>query len=272
MTMPTTLTTSEQESYDRDGIVFPIRVLSDDQAALARDQCLDLMERMGPGAKATDLTQMHAHFPWAFDLVTNPNVLDAVEGVLGPNILVWANGLFAKRPHDPSFISWHQDATYWGFESLRIATAWIALSPSTVENGCMRVVKGSQKNQIQPHKNTFAEGNLLSRGQEIQVEVQEKDATDVVLNPGEMSLHHTRIIHGSNANRSDTARIGFVVRYITPEARQHDQRPQVVLARGRNDVDHFELLERPGEKSIDEAVAAMKESARQLLESVLWDS
>jgi ectoine hydroxylase-related dioxygenase (phytanoyl-CoA dioxygenase family) len=134
---------------------------------------------------------------WVNDIIRDPRVLDPVESLLGPDILCWASGFFAKQPGDGTFISWHQDATYWGLSSPDVVTAWIALTPSTPESGCMRVVPGTHRAQI-AHRDTFAKKNLLSRGQEIAAAVDEREAVDVVLAPGQMSLHHVLIVHGSN--------------------------------------------------------------------------
>ena len=191
---------------------------------------------------AQALGHTQAFFRWAYDLGTHPRVLDAVEDILGPDILLWTVSIFPKYPRDPGYISWHQDGTYWGLDSVRVTTAWIALTDSTVDNGCMRVVPGSHRRPILPHRDTYAADNRLSRGQEIEVEVEERDAVDVVLRAGQMSLHHVNIIHGSNPNPSDGSRIGFAPRFTTPETRQIDGEPlTAVLARGRDRLGHFGL-------------------------------
>ena len=160
--------------------------------------------------------QTHLVLPWVYQIASHPNVLDAVEGVIGPDILVLGSDWFVKFPHDKAFISWHQDGAYWGLHPPKVTTAWIALSTSTPENGCMQVMPGTH-NASFPQKDTYAEDNALSRGQEIAVDVDETKAVNIVLGPGEMSLHHIGIAHGSKANRSDNARIGIAIRYMTPE-------------------------------------------------------
>lgn len=225
----------------------------------------------GGKPRAVELAQTHLHFPWAYELVTHPRVLDAVEDVLGPDIVVWSTSIFPKHSHDPSYISWHQDGTYWGLDSTQVTTAWIALSDSTVESGCMRVVEGSPAQPIQPHRDTFAENNLLSRGQEISVDVDDLEATDVVLQAGEMSLHHVNVIHGSNANNSDYKRVGYVIRYVTPEVRQVGERPKAVLARGTDKFGNFELVGPPPERDIVQAVESMKEATAKFLETIMKD-
>ncbi len=195
-------------------------------------------------------------------------MLDHVEKVLGPDLIIWSTSVFTKYAHHPGFISWHQDGTYWGLDSQKVATAWIALSDSTVQNGCMRVVPGTHSEPIHPHTDTYAEANQLSRGQEIEVDVDEDHALDVVLKAGEMSLHHVNIIHGSYANSSDTKRIGYAIRFITPNVNQIGEKHPVVLARGVDNYGRFEILESPPTASPEEALAAHKETAREMLEAI----
>ncbi len=250
------LSSDKRLSYERDGILFPIDVLCPSEVARTRTGLEQIESNLGRRPKTEELHQLFLNYRWAYDLVTHPNVLDAVESVLGPNILLWATSVFAKQPHDPGFISWHQDATYWGLDSGKVTTAWIALTESSTENGCMRVVKESHKLAIQPHTETYAEDNLLSRGQEIAVEVAEEEATDVVLAPGQLSLHHVNIVHGSKANSSDTPRIGFVARYITPSVSQSGFQQPVILARGEDRHGHFQHMKRPPEST--DASATLK--------------
>jgi hypothetical protein len=267
--MPKRLTEQQIERYRQEGILTPIPVLAPDETARYRAAYEDLEERLGGSPKATQLSLMHLYFPWAYELVTHPTVLDVVEDLLGPDILVWSSSVFPKRPRDPGYISFHQDGTYWGLDSTQVTTAWIALTPSTAENGCMRVAPGTHLEPIRPHLDTHAANNMLTRGQEVQAEIDEQNVLDVVLQPGEMSLHHVNIIHGSNANASDTKRIGFAIRYMTPQVRQTGDPNPVVLARGRDDYHYNDLLESaPAPASLDEAIAQHQQAARKHLESL----
>jgi len=168
-----------------------------------------------------------------------------VEQILGPDLLIWSSQFFTKDPGDGGFVSWHQDSTYWGLEPNTITTAWIALTRSIPESGCMQVVPRSHLMDQLPHSDTFAEGNLLSRGQEIAVDVSEMDTIDVVLQPGEMSLHHVQLVHGSQPNRASWPRLGFVVRYIPTSVRQVGGRTRATLVRGEDRYNHFELTAPP---------------------------
>ena len=266
--MPRVFTREQVERYHREGVLFPVPALSRPEVEPFCAGYFDLEARLGGKPSAQQLSQTHLYFRWAYDLATHPAVLDAVEAILGPNILVWTVSIFPKHARDPGYISWHQDGTYWGLSSTQVTTAWVALTDSTVENGCMRVVKGSHARPILPHVDTWAPHNLLSRGQEVQAEVREEDATDVVLRAGQMSLHHVNIIHGSNPNRTDGRRVGFAIRFITPDVSQAGERPPAVLARGRDDFHHFELLPKPPDGPIDDAIAAQAAAARRLLEAL----
>ena len=172
---------------------------------------------------------------------------------------MWSSSFFIKDAHDPHYISWHQDSTYWGLSHPDVVTAWLALSPSTRANGCMRVDPGTHLLDQLPHKDTFAENNLLTRGQEVQAEVDEKRVVDIVLEPGELSLHHVRIVHGSDANGSDLRRIGFAIRYVPTYLKQTaGPRDSAMLVRGVDTYHHFEMEPRPQSDMHPDAVALHK--------------
>jgi len=263
------LTAAQIEGYERDGYVSPVPVLSPAETAHFRQAFEEVAARLGGRPLAQSLGHSQAYFRWAYDLATHPAILDAVEDLLGPDILVWTVSIFPKYPRDPGYISWHQDGTYWGLDSTRVTTAWVALTDSSVDNGCMRVVPGSHRRPILPHRDTYAPENRLSRGQEIEVAVDEREAVDIVLRPGEMSLHHVNIIHGSNPNPSDRSRIGFAPRYTTPSTRQVDgEPPTAILARGRDAHGHFQLVPAPPTLGLDEAIAAQQAAAGRFLREI----
>ncbi len=175
------------------------------------------------------------------DICRSPQILDLVEGLIGPNILVWGANFFLKEPHSDAYVSWHQDATYWGLEPADIVTAWVAFTPSTVESGCMRVVPGTHNSGILDHRETWAADNLLSRGQEIAVDVDLDKVVDVTLKPGEMSLHHVKIAHNSEPNRADHRRIGFAIRYVAAHVKQAGGvRDKAMPVRGADRWNYFD--------------------------------
>jgi hypothetical protein len=232
--------------YRANGYLFPIDLLGAAEAGLYR-AALERHEARFGGELPKELRHKpHLTMRWADELVHHPRILDAVEDVIGPNILCWESVIFAKGPKTPDYIAWHQDITYWGLGSDDVVTAWVALSPSTVESGCMRVVPGTHTREVVPHRDTYAKENLLSRGQEIAVEVGEEQAVDIVLMPGQMSLHHVKIFHGSFQNRSDDRRIGFAIRYIPPHVRQVvGSADSAMLVRGSDPNGYFEHERRP---------------------------
>ncbi|HEX9945164.1 MAG TPA: phytanoyl-CoA dioxygenase family protein [Thermoanaerobaculia bacterium] len=258
------LTREQAESYRRDGVLFPLPVLSPAEVARYRACVEELEARLGGNPKPSDMTQPQLHFRWAYELATHPAVLDAIEDVLGPDILVHSASIFSKPANSQAYVSWHQDGAYWGLSEPGLTSAWIALSDSTVENGCLRVIPGSHTRRILP----FAESarspdNLLASGMEIAVEVDERQARDVVLRAGEMSLHHVDIVHGSNANRSATRRVGFAVRYLPPRVSQALEHHEVLLARGRDDHCHYRLLGEPPAPGLEEGLTALAEFSQR---------
>jgi hypothetical protein len=236
----TRLASAAVEQYRRDGFYFPVRVMSPGEALALRGR-LEAVEAEHGGRLSGEIRHKpHLLFRWLADLVRHPAILDAVEDVLGPNLLAWSTSFFIKEARDTAYVSWHQDATYWGLSSPDVVTAWVAFTPSTVESGCMRVVPGTQHAQV-PHKDTFVEANLLSRGQEIEVDVDENEAVDVILAPGEMSLHHVLICHGSEPNRANHRRVGFAIRYIAASVYQTSGvRESATLVRGKDASKHFD--------------------------------
>ncbi|MEM7226522.1 MAG: phytanoyl-CoA dioxygenase family protein [Pseudomonadota bacterium] len=246
------------ERFERDGFVFPIPVLATGEALAARDEFLGLMAS-DPRTETYSRTHTHLIFPLVDRITRNGHILDAVEAVLGPDILLWGAGFFLKPPMSESYISWHQDLKYWGLDGTDEVTAWLALSVADEANGCMRFVPGSHRRGMVAHADTFADTNMLTRGQEIAVDVEEGDAVPVVLRPGELSLHHGRMFHASGANRTDAWRVGLAMQYITPAMRQVvASRDYAQLVRGEDSHGHFQPLPRPRMNFDPEGLAAYK--------------
>src|ERR1700751_3411606 len=204
------LTEEAVARYRRDGYHFPIEVLSEAETRALRGK-LEAYERLSGGPIAGDKRHKpHLYLTLLFDLIHHPRSLDAVEDVLGPNLLVWITSFFIKEAADAGFVSWHQDATYWGLSSPDVMTVWVAFTPANLLNGCMKFSPGPHRMQLE-HKDPFDKNNLLSRGQEIAVEVDESKGVDVVLKPGQASLHHVLLAHGSEPNKSNDRQIGFAI-------------------------------------------------------------
>jgi non-haem Fe2+, alpha-ketoglutarate-dependent halogenase len=250
-------TLAQVDAFARNGYHFPLRALSADEALGYRRRLEQSEATLGGPMRGTLRSKPHLLFTWANELIRLPAILDAVEDILGPNLLVWSSSFFIKEARDPSYVSWHQDSTYWGLSHPDVVTAWLALSVSVVENGAMRVIPGSHRKDQLPHQDTFAENNLLSRGQEVMVEVDEAEAVDLELQPGEFSLHHVRLVHGSDPNNADYRRIGYAVRYIPTYVRQTEgPRDCATLVRGVDAYHYFDPEPVPSVDLDPEAVEA----------------
>jgi non-haem Fe2+, alpha-ketoglutarate-dependent halogenase len=268
------LSQEQQSFYQQNGYLCPLRVFSDDETSTFRREFDDYTgknkERLGqliPRERRAVYGLTHLTLPWVYALASHPRVLDAVEGAIGPNILVWGSDWFVKFPGDAAFISWHQDGAYWGLKPPLVTTAWIALSPSTLESGCMQVMPGTQNLEF-AQRDTYARDNALSRGQEIAVDVDEAQAVPLLLSPGEMSLHHIGIAHGSKANHASYARVGFAVRYIAPQVMQGGSEKQIVqLVRGKDEYGNFEIVGPPKDEA--SAAAVRKEAEDRMLRTIL---
>ena len=221
--MTGSLTNEEIETYHEDGFIKPIVAFSVKDAKAIRDEIEALERDYSNGQLPHDLTHYfrvngELVIPLLAKVAQTKPILDAMESILGPNLMAWSCELFIKEPKSEKIVTWHQDLTYWGMGGSDLqASAWLAISDVTEASGCMRFVPGSHKQQLVPHKDTFDEDNLLSRGQEIAVDVDENDAVLDILRPGEMSIHHGRMFHASGPNHSDDRRIAIVIRYVTPD-------------------------------------------------------
>ena len=242
------LTDADLKRYAETGVLFPIPVLTEAERRRFRSDVDELEALCGTSAPRTLFGQFHLNFKWAYDLATHPRVLDAVERVIGPDILVHSTTLFSKHPGE-TFVSWHQDGHYLELSEPRLVSAWIALSESTVENGCMRIQPGTHLSRLD-HTEVHHENNLLGTGATITAAFDEARAVDVVLGAGEMSFHHANVVHGSGPNRSAGNRVGFAIRYVAPEVRQRRGHFAVVLARGRDRYGHYEHLPEPPRHSV----------------------
>lgn len=259
------LDAAQRAAYRRDGVLFPAaRLPAADTAAFRA--AFDRLAAAFDGRPRAELTsQCHLNLRWAYDLATHPAILDAVEEVIGRDILIHSSTIFFKAPRDRSFVSWHQDSYFWGLSAPRLTSAWVALSDSAVDNGCLRVVPGSHRRDRVRHRTTAAKpGNLLSSGLEVELAIDPEQVVDVTLAPGELSLHHANIVHGSNPNHSDRPRIGFAVRYLDSSVTQTLPHHAVVVARGRRDIASFEVAERPPRRPFADELAAQADFAERL--------
>ncbi len=251
--MTTRLSAQQLDKYHRDGIVFPVPVFSADEVNLFRGGLESIVNQCGEESTKR-IDSLHLFFKWAQRLVTHDALLSAVEDILGRDILVYGTLVFFKPPHDSSYSSWHQDSVYSGLHLSPSTSAWIALTPSHQANGCMRVIPGSHKLGSVDHLHVSDPNLLNRRGERVSVSVDESQAVDVILQPGEMSLHQSTIIHGSNPNQSDEPRIGFIVRFVTNQFTNRDW--PLLRVRGEADCSRLKLVAPPVETDPQNAFAA----------------
>jgi chlorinating enzyme len=250
--MPKRLSGSGLAAYHRDGYFFPLTVLTGTEVAHYRG-CLERHEQnTGAPLQGNQRHKAHLLFTWVDELVHHPKIVDAAEDVLGPDLLCWTSNFFIKEANSPGYVSWHQDAFYWGLSKDEVMTAWVALTPANLASGCMKFLPASHRQDHLQHVDTFHKDNLLSRGQEIAVKVDSAKAVDCILNPGEMSLHHVKLVHGSEPNRSSERRIGLAIRYIPTDVRQLKVRDSATLVRGVDRYGNFDHEPRP-RRDLDEA-------------------
>ena len=237
--MPCKLTEAQVAQYRRDGFCFPVPVFSPEEVINLRKQLETFETRQGHVLQGTQRLKTSLLLTWVDRVIRAPQILDPVADLMGPNILCWGVHFWIKESKTIDYVSWHQDHQYWGLDSAEIVTAWVALSPATIESGCMRMQPGSHTAQL-PHQDLFDRTNMLSRGQTITEGIDEAGAVNILLKPGEMSLHNVRIAHASAPNRSEDRRIGIAIRYMPPQTRQQlAEWDSAALVRGEDRYGHF---------------------------------
>lgn len=263
------LSTDQVTSFDEKGFINGIDVLTEDQAAdyLVR---LEHAEKKYPEAfNPENRNNPHLALNCFDELAHHPLILDAVEDLIGPNFGLYGSVLFIKEPQSSHYVSWHQDATYMGISEHRFVSPWIALTPSNRITGCMSMIPGSHKQEIRNHQDTFAEDNILTRGQVIQ-DIDEQSAIDLELKPGQMSIHHARVIHGSRPNEGTDRRVGFVLQaYVPAGARQTIGNNYWQPARGDFMQPDFVALKRP-QHDMDSSAVNERQKANDNWANILY--
>ena len=231
------LTPEQQQSYRENGYFFPLRLFSPIEATEHRRRLEEIEAQYGPMHYRT---KPYLLMTSANEIARLPELLDAVESLLGHDILLWDSAYVIKEPHNTKFVSWHQDLTYWGLDSDALVTAWVALSPATEGSGCMKMLTGSHCEGKKSHRDTYGKGNILHRGQELEMAIDEERVMSVELKPGEASLHHGWVAHASYPNLSDDRRIGLSLHYISPRVMQkHTDKESATLVRGEDRQKNF---------------------------------
>ena len=241
----TNLSANQLKQYEDEGFISPIDIFSDDRADAIRNE-IELIEEKIPGElNKSGRYNSHLISPLLDEVTHDTKILDAVQSVIGENILVCGTTLFIKNPNEKGFVSYHQDAKYIGLKPYNWVTAWVAITDSNEHNGCMRMWSGSHKDNLKDHDQMFNEGNLLTRGQTVN-NVPIGEITPLILKAGQMSLHHPTVVHGSDLNKSNDRRIGFVIQsYIGTDVKQVLGKNSVQLARGVDKFNYHKKIDRP---------------------------
>ena len=241
------LSSNQLKMYSEEGFVSPIDIFSKEEALEIRKEIENIEKKWPNELEGPGRNYVHLISPIFDKVCHNSKILDAVESIIGKNILVCGTTLFIKNSNEKGFVSYHQDAKYIGLEPHNWVTAWIAVTDSNENNGCMRMWPGSHKEKIKHHNQKFDENNLLTRGQTIE-NISIEKTIPLILKAGQMSLHHPKVVHGSELNKSNDRRIGFVVQsYIGTNVNQVLGKIYVQLARGKDSYNFHEHVKRPVE-------------------------
>ena len=264
----TVLTAEQIDRFRELGYVFPVEVLSDDEAAAARARLEAHEAAIGHAIGPDQRAKSHYLFTWVDELIRDERLLDAVEDLIGPDILCWSTIWWIKEPHSPSYVGWHQDLQYWGLDTDDLVTVWLALAPAPEASGCMSVIPGSHRERLE-HLETYHEHNMLTRGQELTIDVDARSPVAMPLAAGQASIHHGRSAHGSGPNTTDDRRIGLSIQYMPTSTRQTlTDWDTAALVRGVDEYHHFEHGEPPASDLHPDAVAFHARAAQALRELI----
>ena len=246
------LTEAQIKAYETEGFVPKVQISDEIEATQHRELFDELEIRLGREECEIGLIDRHTDEEFIWEIATHPKILDSIEALIGPDVMMLSTHFFCKYgPDQKKFVAWHQDVTYWGLEPPDAITAWYAIDDSDRENGCMRVIPGTHRPGIRDHGKSGQDGNLLSIDQEVPVsEGEEQNAVDLILKAGEISIHHGMLIHGSLPNQSTRRRCGLTIRYISPRVKQVERNSlglswSTILLRGENREKNLPELPKP---------------------------
>ena len=236
--MPKILTQAEIDQFWNEGYVFPFDALTTQESDNARAG-IEAYEDTIEGDIGSHLRiKVHMAFTWLNDIARHPRILDAVEDLIGPNILLYLSTFWFKEPRDRNFVSWHQDSAYYGLDPHDVITLWLGFTDSTSSNGCVRIIPRTHLGEDYVHTETYHENNLLTRGQSID-DIDASTAVDLELKAGQFSMHHERLVHGSAPNDSDDRRLGMSFIYLPTHVRCNLEGRTAMLVRGVDAYGHW---------------------------------
>jgi len=267
--MTAALTPEQIEAYERDGFLSPVDIFTSEEALRFRTLLEDAENKYPDALTGANRNNAHCNFTFLDEITHHPKLVDVVECLVGPDIVCCATVLFIKEANDRGFVSWHQDGKYMGLEPNNGVTAWVALSESNETSGCMQVIPGSHKEGMRDHNDTFADQNILTRGQEAQG-IDASKAVSMPLMPGQVSFHHQQVVHASQPNQSNDRRIGFAIQtYFSPEVKQTKGTTYVQQVRGEDRFGNFEIAPRP-KSDMAPSDVAMRDKMNELWSDILY--
>lgn len=265
--MPKALTQEQIDSYHAKGFLCPFNVFTATQAASLSAKVAEMEARVGGELQGKFRVKAHLPFPWLCDVVRNERLLDAVEDIIGPDILCWGASFFAKKAHDPRFISWHNDTFFYPYEPQETLSAWVSFNVADLRSGCIHYIPGSHREPDPVHVFKPEPANLASDGRTV-VGVDEGRAVPAILAPGQVVFHHERVIHGSGVNNSDHPRIGFVIHYVAPHVRNKNaDHDTAIFCRGSDPSGYWLPDPEPACDLDPECIRALEETRTRFLEN-----
>lgn len=257
--MPNVLTQEQIDCYNDNGFLFPFDLYTEEEAAGFHKKFVEMEKHLGHEPQERFRIKAHLPFPWLCDIVSNPRLVDAVEDLIGPNIMCWGASFFTKKANDPRYVSWHTDTFYYGFEPAETCTAWLGFNDSTIESGCINYIPGTHKTKTE-HEIKPDPDNLVQQGQHA-VGVDFNKAVPAELKAGQIVFHHESVVHGSGPNNADHPRIGFSIHYCAPHVR--DKRLDGLTAmhlRGRDTAGHWGVDPVPRHDYDEDCIATMMDT------------
>jgi hypothetical protein len=239
--MPSRLTPDQIQHFEREGyLLYQQDVLQPARFTALKEHFEALLAGWTAGGESRPehMDMPHMSDPTLFTWLLDDDVLDVVESVIGPDIALWSSHFISKPPGDGMRVGWHEDSFYWNksISPMEVVTVWLAIDPSSAANGCMRVIPGTHNNGYSQYRSVDQRAVFTSEIQPDQFD--ESKAVDCVLGANQCSLHHAKLIHGSNANSSASRRCGYTMRYFSTACKfigsNQSGGHEVFLARGRD--------------------------------------
>ncbi|MGE3643296.1 MAG: phytanoyl-CoA dioxygenase family protein [Beijerinckiaceae bacterium] len=265
--MPKVLTQDQIQFYDQNGFLFPVNCFSKSEAATLSSRVASMEAQIGHELQARFRIKAHLPFPWLCDVIRHAPLLDAVEDVIGPNILCWGASFFSKQAHDPRYISWHNDTYFYAFDPPETLSAWVSFNDATLKSGCVQYIPGSHRGPPPEHEFKPHPDNLAPDGRTV-IGVDESLAVPAILDAGQVVFHHESVIHGSGPNNASHPRVGFVIHYIAPHVREtRYEGATAMLCRGVDTHGYWKPDPEPRFDLDPDCIALMEETRALFLSS-----